>query len=467
MDYIEPTPSSSNDPLPNGYRWYRELNRGHWFVLIVAALGWLFDTMDQQLFNIARVPAMRDLAYTDDPVALKAFSNHYGGIATAVFMIGWASGGLIFGKLGDIYGRAKVMAWTILAYSLCTGLSAFSVTIWDFMAYRFLTGLGVGGEFAVGVALVAEVMPPRARPFALGFLQSLSAFGNILAAILGIFLGRLEETGAIGDAWRWMFVVGAFPALLVLVIRRRLKEPDSWQKARQEERSSGLTPAMQAGSYRALFSTPTLRRNSIVGILMAFGGIVGLWGIGFFVFDLYDSVLRKSLSGQGLDATTIDGRVMMWKGIVSMMFNAGAFFGISAFAGMSQRLGRKPAFAICFVAAAASTILTFSQLDTFAEVFWMVPLMGFCQLSLFGGYAVYFPELFPTRLRSTGISFCYNVGRFVAAGGPFALGLLTSQVYSDFPEPMRPAGITMCAVFLIGLLAVPFAPETKDKPLPE
>jgi MFS family permease len=147
--------------------------------------------------------------------------------------------------------------------------------------------------------------------------------------------------------------------------------------------------------------------------------------------------------------------------------NIGGFFGIYAFSRVSQRIGRKPAFAISFVAAMLSTAGVFWFMNDFSDIFWMIPIMGFCQLSLFGGYAIYFPELFPTRLRSTGTSFCYNVGRFVAAIGPPILGLLTSRVYIDQPEPMRYAGVTMCSVFLIGLLALPFAPETRGKPLPE
>jgi MFS family permease len=134
---------------------------------------------------------------------------------------------------------------------------------------------------------------------------------------------------------------------------------------------------------------------------------------------------------------------------------------------VTQRIGRRIAFAIAFVLAMISTAFTFWFLDEFSEIFWMIPIMGFCQLSLFGGYAIYLPELFPTRLRSTGVSFCYNVGRLVAAVGPLALGLLTSRVFAGYHEPMRYAGVAMCSVFLLGLIALPFAPETKGKPLPE
>jgi MFS family permease len=152
-----------------------------------------------------------------------------------------------------------------------------------------------------------------------------------------------------------------------------------------------------------------------------------------------------------------------------MVQNAGAFFGIYAFARITHSIGRKPAFAISFVLAALATAGTFWTLNAFWQIFILIPIMGFCQLALFGGYAIYFPELFPTRLRSTGISFCYNVGRLVAAAGPLTLGLLTSVVFAGYsdPMPLRLAGVTLCSVFLLGLLALPFAPETKGQPLPE
>jgi MFS family permease len=162
---------------------------------------------------------------------LDAHVTEYAGYTTMVFMIGWAVGGVIFGVLGDRLGRARTMILTILVYSLCTGLSAFAVSVWDFAAYRFMTGLGGGGQFAVGVALVAEVMPARARPHALGWLQASALLGNMMAAGLGIALGQLKSAGLLASAWRPMFFVGMLPALLVLVILRRLREPERWSAA--------------------------------------------------------------------------------------------------------------------------------------------------------------------------------------------------------------------------------------------
>jgi MFS family permease len=546
--------------------WYRELSRYHWFVLVVAALGWMFDTMDQQLFNLARAPAIADLRVPppqEDLAVTKAKVAEYGGYATTIFMLGWATGGIAFGILGDRIGRARTMALTVLAYSLFTGLSALSVSIWDFAVYRFLTGLGVGGEFAVGVALVAEVMPDRARPHALGWLQASSAIGNMIAALISLGLGGLEEVGAISRAWRYMFLLGVLPALLVVVIMFRLKEPERWRATRFH-----AGPQQKLGSITELFGTARWRRHAIAGMLLAFAGVVGLWGIGFFSFDLTRSVFRKPLEkeaverGEGARDKTfvrlaiahstelpdvarriqpndlldrdavvlyrtalslrrqngsispdsvlhdldsegqspadherrlamltgatgnadalhaeadriasrvkaIDGRLTFWAGITSLLLNFGAFFGVYAFSVVTQQIGRKPTFALALALALLSTAFTFWFLTSHGDVFWMIPIMGFFQISLFGGYAIYFPELFPTRLRSTGTSFCYNVGRYVAAMGPSFLGLLTSKVFVGYPEPMRYAGVVMCSCFLVGFVALPFLPETRNQPLPE
>jgi MFS family permease len=433
--------------------WYRELNRYQWFVLIVASLGWMFDTMDQQLFNLARRPAIVDLlkVLPGDPTGA-ARTSESSGYATMIFMIGWACGGVLFGILGDRIGRAKTMMFTILLYAAFTGLSVFSTTVWDFSSYRFLTGLGVGGQFSVGVALVAETVSDRARPYALGWLQALSTVGNMLAALIGILLGRFQESGTIASAWRAMFVVGALPAFLCIPVFRKLKEPERWRHAKAENGREHLC------RIKDLFDEPRWRRNTIVGMLLAFAGVVGLWGIGFFSFDLLRSVLDKTSMSAG--------QKTLWAGITSLLQNAGSFFGVYAFMHLTAVTGRKVAFAIAFVVATFATAFTFWNLRTFTDILWMIPLMGFSQLALFGGYAIYLPELFPTLLRSTGISFCYNVGRFVAALGPLTLGLLTSRVYTDKPEPMRYAGVTMCLVFLVGLATLPFAPETKGTQLP-
>ncbi|MGH7192164.1 MAG: MFS transporter, partial [Candidatus Saccharimonadales bacterium] len=258
-----------------------------------------------------------------------------------------------------------------------------------------------------------------------------------------------------------MFVIGTVPALLCLFIFRRLKEPERWRAAAE----GGLQPRL--GSYGELFGDPVWRKRAFVGLALAFAGVVGLWGIGFFSADLIRSVFRKQLESEGLSAQEIDGRLGVLVGVAFIMQNAGGFLGIYTFSRLTHHFGRRPIFAVSFVLAMLSTALVFGQLDEYHEVFWMLPLMGFCQLSLFGGYAIYLPELFPTRLRSTGTSFCYNVGRLVAAAGPAIFGVLNKHVFADAAEPMRESGMAMCAIFLLGLIVLPFAPENQGKPLQE
>jgi hypothetical protein len=306
----------------------------------------------------------------------------------------------------------------------------------------------------------------------------------MMAAVLSIGLGAAEEKELIGDAWRAMFVVGVLPALLSLFIFRKLHEPEKWVAAaaqRRAEREAGLPETgPKLGSITELFGDPRWRKNTIVGMLLAFSGVVGLWGIGFFSFDLFRTIFKPHFTGLGearglvgveLDKY-VDGSLTFWTGITSLLQNLGGFFGIYAFSRVTTHIGRKPAFAISFILALGATVWVYWTLDSFYDVFWKIPIMGFCQLTLFGGYAIYFPELFPTRLRSTGTSFCYNVGRLVAAAGPLTLGLMTSEVFKGYKAidpalPYRYAGVTMCLVFLVGLIALPFAPETRGKPLPE
>ncbi len=494
-----------NDRKP----WYSELTRYHWFVLIVAALGWLFDCMVQQFFVLARPAAMRDLVpltAASDLKEIEQARRTAGDIVTSIFIMGWATGGLIFGMLGDRIGRAKTMVITILMYSLFTGLSATSVGVLDFAIYRFLTGLGVGGEFAVGVALVAEVMPDRARARSLSLLQALSALGNVSAAMINLGLGIAQEEGMTASPWRIMFIIGALPALLAVVIRWKLKEPEKWKQASLEG-----AVKKQLGSYRELFSTPLLRKHALLGLVLGCAGIIGLWSVGFFTTDLIRFVQRNAVTAEVFAEQTeiatkaddtqrlatlerlsdvtkdprlaaqlseeerkaydsldgiVSGRLSRWSSYVSIAGNIGAALGMFGFGWLAQRIGRKPTFAIGFIAAFISTAMVFWFLEEMWQVWVMVPVMGFCQLSLFAGYAIYFPELFPTRLRSTGTSFCYNVGRFVAALGPLVKAML-ERAFSDTPEPLRYAGVTMYTVFLVGLIVLPFLPETRGRPLPE
>jgi MFS family permease len=451
--------------------WWRQPTTYQWFVLAVAAMGWLFDCMDQRIFIVSREPALTQLlgyernqvgqlaTYQGQTISDAERSENdarikwYEGLATAIFMVGWATGGLIFGILGDRLGRARTMCVTILLYSAFTGLTALSTTWWDFTIYRFITGLGVGGEFAAGVALIAEYMPAAARPFALGLLQALSAIGNIAGSMLSW-----------GISWRALFVVGIVPALLVVLIMYRLKEPEAWLKARASGGSED-----NLGRMSDLFRERHWRRNTIIGVLLAVAGALGLWGVGFFTPELMKEMLRS----QNVPSDTARHVVAVGMSLQDV----GGAIGILFLTWMATRLGRRLAFGAGFAAALAGTIVVFGFMSTKGQVYWMLPLLGFCNLSVFGGYAIYFPELYPTRLRSTGTGFCYNAARYLGAVGPYVLGGLAVGFASlhlnmlgrlgGVNSPLRYAALSVALIYVLGLVTLPFAPETRGKPLPE
>src|SRR5688572_2933622 len=231
-----PTTSDfSSDQLPRGdgagLKWYQGLDRYCWVVLIIAALGWMFDTMDQNLMNLVRVPSLNELLFKDTPAkdltdAQKAIVKQHSGYVTSIFLLGWAAGGFLFGIIGDRLGRTRTMIITILIYAIFTGASGLVHSFPMYALMRFITALGVGGEWAAGAALVAEVFPSRSRPMALGLLQALSAVGNMMASVITLIIGAVASEASQAASWRWAYFVGAVPALLVLWIRTAVKEPE-------------------------------------------------------------------------------------------------------------------------------------------------------------------------------------------------------------------------------------------------
>ncbi len=453
-----------SEPTNSG-KWWRDLTPYHWFVFSMASLAWLFDCLDQQIFILVRKEALRFLL---PPSMDGSEVQAYSGYATSIFMIGWATGGMIFGSVGDRFGRAKTLTLTVLLYSFCTGLSAFSVGWIDFAVYRFLTGLGVGGVFGLAVTLVADTLPPRSRTGALGMLQALSAVGNIGAGLAYLFVTKVVKLEP-SLSWKVMFLLGALPAFLCVFLQMKMKEPEAWVKARAEGKLTGV----KFGSYGELFGTPVLRYNAIMGMLLCVAGIIGIWGIGFFSPDLVRDVITLNLKNEGIPQDQIAEQANMLVSFNNIIQNLGAFVGMMGFTALTQVIGRKKAFMIAFVAALVATNAYF-QIFNGVRHLWLSGLMGCFQMALFAGFAIYLPELFPLRLRSTGTSFCYNVGRYFAAAGPITLGLLQLQMatkFKDMPEQkidaFRDACSYMSVVFVMGLIVVFFLPETKDKPLPE
>jgi MFS family permease len=439
--------------------WWRAFKREHWIIFIAASLAWLFDCFEQQFFNLARDSAMEDLLRD------KARATEYATYTTSVFLVGWALGGLIFGALGDRFGRARMLTVSVLNYSLCTGLSAFATGFASFCGFLFLTGIGVGGIFGLAVALVADSIPDETRAPALGLLQALSTWGNIAAGLIGIGIGWLavRQLLPLGlKPWQAVFLVGAAPALLAVFVLARLKEPEKWVKARADGAKKGI----KFGSYGNLLKHPVWSRHAWFGLVLCGAGIVGLWGLGNFHPKIVGSIIEQHLASAHLTPAALASEKTYWRALGLLLQNIGAFCGMMTVSKLAQVKGRRFAIGFGLLFSFLSTLLVFRFMREIHDIYWMLPLMGFGQLSVLAGYAIYLPELFPTSLRSTGTSFCYNFGRLAAATAPFTMGVLTNRLGGNI-EGFRTAGMWVSLVLLLGFVVLPFLPETKDRPLPE
>jgi len=419
----------------------------HWAVVIIASLGWLFDCMDQRLFALSRESAMEALLGAEASVdeVKHALSS-----ATTIMILGWATGGIIFGVMSDRVGRVKSMAVTLLLYSIFTGLSGFAQGVTDFMIYRFLVGLGVGGMFGSATTIVAESLPSKFRAPALGALQTLAAVGNMIGSGVTLLIPPSAEVGLFGyEGWRSLFFLGIIPALLVVPMLLFLREPEVWLEMKKARMSGELTTT-KTGPLE-LFRDSRWRKNAVIGLFLGVAGMVGLWGIGFFSPELVSEAL------QGEPKEEID----KVRGYGTMLQDVGAFLGMSAFTVVATIYGRRLAFLISMTLCLFVTIFVFNNLSSAQDAYWMLPLMGFAQLSLFAGYSIYFPELFPTRLRGSGVGFCYNTVRYIAAPAPILLAYLSSSL------SFRMGATVMSLIYIVGIVALIWAPETKGKGLPE
>jgi MFS family permease len=450
--------------------WWKLLNGYHWFVLLVASAAWFFDCLDQRLFSLARIPALSSLM---GKPPIDGEVQAFGKIVTAFFLIGWGIGGMIFGSLGDKFGRARMLTLTIVIYSAFTGITFFSQTKVDFALFRFLTGVGVGGVFGLAVALIAETVPDAARTQSLGLLQVLSTVGNVTAGFTKMGIDSLEASQTItpGSGWRWMFLVGALPALMIILTRKYLREPEPWLRLKAQDH---LPKGGLFAPYKGLFSSERWRKNLIIGALIASTGVVGLWAIGEYAVDLQSAVF-KSYYEKNIPDGVLDSKVWVkqhvesakvWAYLLNMF---GAAVGMWMFTRVANAVSRRFAFFVGFCAAMVITFFVYWKMDSPQDAYWMMPLMGAAQLGVFAGFAIYLPELFPSRMRSTGTSFCYNLGRFAAAAGSFFSSILSQKVFGGHPspEPFRYSAMAMCVIFLVGIITLAWAPETKGKPLPE
>lgn len=440
-----PAHHMSPAPAPAAPKWHQGVTGYQWLVLIIASAGWVFDTFEGQIFNITRGQMLADiLPATLTPDERAAEIKNWGDIFLSVFLAGGTFGGILFGWLGDKWGRNPTMIVTILMYSLFSGLTYFAQELWQVGALRFLVAMGVGGEWAVAAALVAEVFPKNARAHASGIFHATSILGTWLAALAGLW---------VGSNWRFAYLIGVVPALLVLWVRASVKEPESWQQAKAKAKSG---EGAQLGSFHDLLLHPKWGRRALLGMLLAAVGLGSFWGVTVAGQDLAKDVLIRT----GRTPEIAAEKAKFAYGIIQA---AGGGLGLLTFGPLCVRLGRKRTFILLQLAALVIVPVTCFLPQTYTHLLILLPVYGFCTLGIHAGYAIYFPELFPNHLRSTGTGFCFNGGRLVAASMLLFSGWLKAR-----PGMELHTAITLLSlVFVLGVVITLFLPETKDQPLPE
>lgn len=422
-------------------RWYHGVTGYQWLVLVIASAGWIFDAFEGQVFNITRTDMLTDLlkASYDAPEV-----RRWGEIFLGIFLAGGAFGGILFGSLADRWGRKPVMVTTILFYSVFAGLTYFATELWQVGVLRFLVAMGVGGEWAVAATLVAEVFPKHARAHASGIFHATSTLGTWVAAGVGL---------AVAAHWRYAYLVSVLPALLVLWVWSSVKEPESWTTARDKAASG---EGGQLGSFRELFGHRVWGPRALLGMLLAAVGLGTFWSVTVAGQDLALDLLRRG----GMGSAEAAAKAKFAYGVIETL---GMAVGTLSFGPLCVRLGRKKTFILVQALALVIVPITCYLPANYTHLLILLPVMGATTLSIHAGFAIYFPELFPNHLRSTGAGFCFNAGRLCAAPVLIFSGWLKSLPGMDLQRAIT----LMSLLFILGILAVLFLPETKDQPLPE
>lgn len=444
-------------------RWYDGVTGYQWLVLVIASLGWIFDVYEGQIFVACMAEAMPELV--PEGTAAERVDS-YNKIIFASFLVGGAVGGVFFGMLSDRIGRVRTLSYTILMYSAFTCLSALANTWWQMAALRFLVAIGVGGEWAVASSMVAEVFPQRARAWSLAIFHASSVLGTYLAIAAGVFVVGNPNIG-----WRWGFAIGVLPALLILWIRLSLREPESWQAARTRDAESQKA---ELGRISALFRPPELR-HMLVGVGLAAVGLATFWGVHVYGKNLMRQARQAEIITQADAGSSPEAianveqanasSLKNWEMLGMFLVTTGGGIGLVSFGPICEGIGRRGAFLFFHLGGLVSALLAFQVFaNTSTSVLMVVlPVFGFMTLGMHAGYAVYFPELFPTKLRGTGAGFCFNFGRIVAA----PILILVGWLQSDQGFSVDNAASLLSLLFIFGALLLLAAPETRGQALPE
>jgi MFS family permease len=376
--------------------------------------------------------------------AARSATLYWTGSLTSLLLVGWALGGILFGFVCDRFGRMRTLLFTMVLYAVGTAACAAATNLAMLAAFRLVASLGIGGEWAAGASMVAEVMPEKRRVEAGALLYTAAPFGLFLATSLNYLVAGVWFANDAAHSWRYVFLCGLLPAAMAFTVRAFMHEPERWQSVKERSQAR----------LQQIF-TPELRRRTLLGTMTTIIALAGWWSCNAFTPVIATGLARAEATLRGFDQAATLNLVEHWKFTATMAFNLGGLVGTLLTIPLARRLGRRPMFALYFGASAAAIFATFGLDMPPAMRLYMFFLIGVPVFGVFGAFPFYLTELVPTRLRATGAGFCYNIGRVLAAIGPFVVGAAAAR------------GTAMQTIFyvgfapLLGLLLVPLIIETR------
>jgi MFS family permease len=436
---------------------FRAVTRYQWLVFLIVWLGWTLDAADFGLFSLVLRPALTELlgfpaTGTLAPDQLASIGR-MGGLLAMTGLLGWAFGGFFFGIIADYIGRVRALVFSIALYSVFTALQGLSHGIWDFAIYRFIAGLGTGAELMVGIPLLAETLGETHR----AKIASVMMTGGALGTFIGAWAYGLVG----GYGWRYVFFLGVAPALILMLVRRRVMEPDHFNAVKQRREAVSLGQQVAHDDHQFMRFVPLQlfsrehRRNTVVGLLFGLGALLAIWTTNIWLPTILSLMVQKG-GVTGADAVPFVSRGMM-------IWSLGGIAGYIAFGFIADAVGRRFAIGFYSVGTIAAALVLYLGLPAYEPWYPVVlPIFGFFVFGVFSGFAVYLPELFPTQVRATAVGFTTGSARIVTSFGPLVAGLLVG-VFGSFNNVTA----VMSCFAVLSIIAVIFGRETKGSELPK
>jgi MFS family permease len=437
-----------------------DMDRKAWTVLFAAWLGWGFDCFDAILFSFVApncIPTLLGLpveAAATSPQQveqIRSAVSFYNGVFTSLLLVGWAIGGILFGRLADRLGRTRTLLLTMALYSVGTAACAFAPNLWVLALFRLVASLGIGGEWAAGAAMVAEVVPEKRRIEAGALLYTAAPLGLALATVVDHWIAGVAFADDPETSWRYVFLCGLIPTVVAVAVRMFIKEPERWQ----QHAANAAPPA-----FSELFA-PEWRQRTLGGLGLAMVALLTWWSCQAFIPTLAKGLANQAAQAQGLAPDAARALRASWTSIASNCFNVGGLVGTLLTVPIAKHLGRRPMFALYLSASGMAFLGAFGLPMSPEQRIWAFLPVGLTIFGVFGSFTYYLPELYPTRLRGTGSGFCYNAGRVLASVGPFAVGAIAK----DGPDAILRTLFVVGFVPLAGLLLLPFVTETRGQAL--